>query len=65
MINLVCDSLYSDIPLSTIISLLHPLQDQVEIKSMKMQEQAGLSDCGVLAIAVATSLSFGEDPTVV
>jgi hypothetical protein len=32
---------------------------------MKMQEQAGLSDCGVLAIAVATSLSFGEDPTVV
>jgi hypothetical protein len=32
---------------------------------MKMQEQAGLSDCGVLAIAVATSLSFGEGPTVV
>jgi hypothetical protein len=64
----IFDSLYSDIPLSTIdtiISLLHPLQDQVEIKSMKMQEQAGLSDCGVLAIAVATSLSFGEGPTVV
>ena len=28
------------------------------------QEQAGFSDCGVLAIAVATSLCFGEDPTV-
>jgi hypothetical protein len=26
-----------------------------------MQEQAGLPDCGILAI----SLSFGEDPTVV
>ena len=53
------DCLYSDIPLSTIdtiISLLHPQRDRIEIKSMKMQEQAGFSDCGVLAIAVATSL---------
>ena len=53
------DCLYSDIPLSTIdtiIFLLHPQRDRIEIKSMKMQEQAGFSDCGVLAIAVATSL---------
>ena len=62
------DSLYSNIPVSVvdqIICLLHPQTDDIEIRSMKMQQQQGSSDCGLFAIAVATSLCHGEDPTVI
>ena len=62
------DSLYSTIPIAVvdkIISLLHSQKDEVQLRSMKMQQQMGGSDCGVIAIAVATSLCNGEDPTTV
>ena len=62
------DSLYNTIPnslIDMIIGLLHPEKDEITIENMKMQEQRGASDCGLFAIAVATSLCHGEDPTII
>ena len=36
---------------------------QIEVQIMRMSKQVGSSDCGLYAIAVATALAFGIDPT--
>ena len=35
---------------------------QVKINSLNKQTQRGGADCGLFAIAVATSLGYGDDP---
>lgn len=60
------DSLYSTIPTTVadhIIDLVHSDKPRLKILTMNMQVQEGGKDCGLFAIAVATSLCFGEDPT--
>ena len=34
-----------------------------KLKLLKSQEQPGSKDCGLFAVAYATSIAFGEDPT--
>ena len=62
----IFDSLYSTIKISLVdqlMKLLHSNKDEITFHSMHIQRQAGVADCGLYAIAVATSLCYDEDPT--
>ncbi len=48
-----------------IIKLIHSPIDQIKIENMTMQLQIGESDCGIFAIAIATCLCNGDDPTII
>lgn len=67
----IYDSLYPSIDDKLKISLknlIHEIgknEPPVTFQKKEMQIQENYDDCGVFAIAVATSLCFGEDPTVV
>ena len=39
------------------------VRDKLVIHIMDTQKQKGCDDCGFFAIATATSLCFGDDPT--
>ena len=61
----VYDSLYKSIDKDTKQAILNMFKKvgQVKINSVNMQTQRGGTDCGVFAIAIATSLGYGDDPT--
>ena len=64
----IYDSFYLSIDkehINDFLKLIHTNEPSVTFRNMKMQLQKNNDDCGVFAIAVATSLCFGEDPTVV
>ena len=45
-----------------VADLLQSKQQHIEICYPDVQWQSGVSDCGLFAIAVATSICFGRDP---
>ena len=60
----VYDSTYSSVhqaAAKTIQTNFHC--SMLSIRLMKSQKQVGAEDCGLFAIASATSLAFGEDPS--
>ena len=62
------DSLYTNIPLTLVdcvIVFIHSSAQVLTFRNLQMQKQTNSSDCGVFAIATATSLCHGEDPTTV
>ena len=61
----VYDSLYKSIDKDTKQAILNMFKKvgQVKINSVNMQTQRGGTDCGVFAIAIATFLGYGDDPT--
>ena len=59
----VYDSLYKSIDKDTKQAILNIKKvGRVKINSVNMQTQRGGTDCGVFAIAIATSLGYGDDP---
>ena len=42
---------------------LHSTENHICIKVMHVEKQTNSHDCGVYAIAFATSLMYGQDPT--
>ena len=60
----VYDSLYKSIDKDTKQAILNMFKKvgKVRINSVNMQTQQGGADCGVFAIAIATSLGYGDDP---
>ncbi len=46
-----------------IAALLHTSKDKITIRYMNVQHQIGASDCGLFALAFATSLCLAIDPT--
>ncbi len=62
------DSIYSAIPeeAQNSIAGLVPQQllksFQLRVESMATQKQAGVTDCGLYAIAICTSLAFQQNP---
>ena len=48
-----------------IIKLIHSPIDEIKFENMTMQLQIGESDCGIFAIAIATCLCNGGDPTII
>ena len=61
----VYDSLYKTIDQDTKTAIMNMFKKmgQVKIDSVDMQIQRGDVDCGVFAVAVATALANGDDPT--
>ena len=63
----ICDSLPScTTPTrlkNNIASIVHTSNPQMIISYQEVQEQRGANDCGLFALAFATSLCTGEDPT--
>ncbi len=43
--------------------LLHSQADSISLRAMFPQQQTGVSDCGLFAIATATALCFGIPPS--
>lgn len=43
--------------------LIYPERSSVFIRKISVQMQRGLNDCGLFALAFATSLCFGDDPS--
>ena len=61
----VYDSLHLRLPTSlkcTIADLLHTNEGSILVQYMHMQDQGGGSDCGLFAIATATTICNGQDP---
>ena len=61
----VYNSLDSDIPMAAteqICSIMYALSDKLTIISKPVQVQQGMNDCGLFAIAFATSIASGQDP---
>ena len=61
----VYDSLYSTIPMNIkmqIASLMMSKSGNIVIRNRSFQHQTGGVDCGLFAIASATTLCNGEDP---
>ena len=46
-----------------IAALLHTSKDTITIQYMNVQHQIGASDCGLFALAFATSLCLAINPT--
>ena len=62
----VYDSLYPSINDNTetiIACFLHTKAPNIKINMMNVAKQKGSTDCGLHAIAILTSLAFGNDPT--
>ena len=62
---MVYDSLYPSISMfmqKQIATLLHTSQKEIKVNIMNMQVQSGTCDCGLFAIATATSLVNGVHP---
>ena len=61
----VYDSLHLRLPTSLkciIADLLHTNEGSILVQYMHMQDQGGGSDCGLFAIATATTICNGQDP---
>ena len=58
----VYDSVFSTLDKETneVVANLFP---SASVKVIKSQKQAGGTDCGLFAIATATALAYGTDPT--
>ena len=63
----IYDSMFSklDAETRTIVKQMFGLKKADDISMVAMQCQKGSKDCGLFAIAVITSLAFGEDPSTV
>ena len=63
----VFDSLYSSVDEETQATILNlfEINGQLKLNILNLQKQRGGSDCGLFAVAVATALAFGVDPTAV
>ena len=62
----VYDSLYPTPPTSLVrqlCCLLRTNEKTLEVHMMDMQTQSGLNDCGCFAIACATALCYGQNPS--
>ena len=61
---MVFDSMYTSVDngTQTVIQNLFALSVQSEIKTVPMQKQRGVDDCGLFAIATAIVLAFDVDP---
>lgn len=64
----VMDSLFKSIDQETKLTISNLFQptgssDQLKIKSIKTQRQKGNKDCGLFALAMATAIAFGKDPS--
>ena len=60
----VYDSLYQSLSQCTIdqiCALMFSINDAVDVRFIDVEQQTNNSDCGVYAIAYATSLCFSED----
>lgn len=62
---IIFDSLYTSIDGDTkaVITNIFQVSDSPTVKYVKTQEQAGMNDCGLFAIATATAIAFGSDPS--
>lgn len=63
---MVFDSLYSAAPsalVKQLCCLMKTKEKQLKIDMMTMQSQSGESDCGCFAIACATALCYGQNPS--
>lgn len=61
----VYDSLHGKLDAHTkkvVADLMQSKADQIEIRYADVQRQSGGSDCGLFALAFATTLCFGENP---
>ena len=58
---MVFDSLYTSVHKNIILSIFES-NEKLKITIPKMSKQDGVSDCGIFAIAPATSLAFGSTP---
>jgi hypothetical protein len=47
----------------SVLSFMFAQEDSLHLEFANMQRQTGGSDCGLFALAVATSLAYGQDPT--
>ena len=63
----IYDSMFNklDAETRTIVKQMFGLKKADDISMVAMQCQKGSKDCGLFAIAVITSLAFGEDPSTV
>ena len=63
----IYDSMFSklDVETRTTVKQMFGLKKADDINMVAMQCQKGSKDCGLFAIAVMTSLAFGEDPSTV
>ena len=59
----VYDSLYSSICDGTLEVIRNRFYDHTKVNVIVPQKQANLCDCGLFAIANATALAFGTDPS--
>ena len=64
---IVVDSLFKSIDKETksiILNLFeHNSESQPTIKLVRSQQQKGTKDCGVFAIAMATAIALGQNPS--
>jgi hypothetical protein len=56
-------SAYAPIVLRQIAKLLHAKERQIKVLSANVQQQSNGVDCGLYAIAFATEVAFGFDPS--
>jgi len=56
----VYDSLYTDVDDNANCKIEKVLESHIKFNMASVQRQIGVTDCGVFAIAVATSLAFGR-----
>ena len=64
----VYDSSYTSLTTDTqktIAKLLHCKEKSISTNIMNVSRQAGVTDCGLFAMAFTTHLVFGKDPTMV
>ena len=54
------DSLYTDVDDGTKCKIEKVLRSKIKFNMATVQKQVGSTDCGVFAVAFATSLAFGR-----
>ena len=59
---LVCDSLYGTLDTATLDVIANLFHSSI-VKMLECQKQKGGTDCGLFAIAYATAIAHGVDPT--
>lgn len=63
---LLMDSMHKSVDQETqliICNLFQYSSNQPTIKLIKPQKQKGVKDCGLFAIAIATTIAFGDNPS--